>query len=197
MFRSASPRTSARLPTSKGRAALLTQLAAVGYSPADITYLAHDHYDHTANAYLFSGATWLVPQAERDSMFSSAPPPFSHPADYAALKSARTVIIPSDEYDVFGDGTVVLKSAPGHTPGHQVLYVRPAHTGGVVLSGDLYHSPAQRTLDRVFRADFDSVETRASRVIIEAYAKRMHAQIWIQHDFIGNAALRKAPAYYE
>src|SRR5690242_9954465 len=106
------------------RAALLPQLAAIGYSPADITYLAlsHDHYDHTANAYLFAGATWLVRQAERDTMFSTTPPPFSHPADYAALKAARTVIIPTDEFDIFGDASVVLKAAPGHTPGHQVLY---------------------------------------------------------------------------
>lgn len=181
------------------RAALLPQLAAVGYSPADITYLAlsHDHYDHTANAYVFAGATWLVRSPERDSMFSSSPPPFSHPADYAVLRTAKTVIIPTDEYDVFGDGSVVLKAAPGHTPGHQVLYVRLVHTGGVVLSGDLYHFPAQRALGRVFRADFDSAQTKTSRAIIEAYVKRMKAQLWIQHDFVGNAALRKAPAYYE
>jgi glyoxylase-like metal-dependent hydrolase (beta-lactamase superfamily II) len=177
------------------RAALLPQLAAVGYSPADITYLAlsHDHYDHTANAYVFAGATWLVRSPERDSMFSPAPPPFSHPADYGALKTARTVIIPSDEYDVFGDGTVILKAAPGHTPGHQVLYVRLAHTGGVVLSGDLYHFPAQRTLGRLPVVDFDSAQNRASRTVIEGYITKL----WIQHDYVGNASLRKAPAYYE
>ena len=37
---------------------LMAQLAEVGYSPADITYLAlsHYHYDHTANANDFAGA---------------------------------------------------------------------------------------------------------------------------------------------
>ena len=181
------------------RVPLLPQLAALGYTPADITYLAlsHDHYDHTANAYVFAGATWLVRQAERDSMFSVVPPPFSRPADYAALRTAHTVIIPSDEYDVFGDGAVVLKAAPGHTPGHQVLYVRLAHTGGVVLSGDLYHFTAQRTLGRVFGADFDSARTRTSRAAIEAYLKKMKAELWIQHDFTADAALKKAPAFYQ
>lgn len=181
------------------RVPFLPQLAALGYTPADITYLAlsHDHYDHTANANAFAGATWLVRQAERDAMFSSSPPPFSQPADYAALRTARTVIIPSDEYDVFGDGSVILKAAPGHTPGHQVLYLRLAHTGGVVLSGDLYHFPAQRALGRLSRVDVDSARTRASRVIIEAYVKRMKAQLWIQHDYVGDSALQKAPAYYE
>jgi len=181
------------------RVPFLPQLAALGYSPADITYLAlsHDHYDHTANAYAFAGATWLVRRAERDAMFSSVRPPFTRPADYAALRTAKTVIISSDEYDVFGDGTVVLKSAPGHTPGHQVLYVRLAHSGGIVLAGDLYHFPAQRVLGTVPGFDFDTAQTRASRAVIEAYVRKMKAQLWIQHDFVGNAALRKAPAYYE
>lgn len=39
-----------------------------------------------------------------------------------------------------------------HTQGHQILYVRLAHTGDVVLSGDLYHYPEERTLDRVAHA---------------------------------------------
>ena len=47
------------------------------------------------------------------------------------------------DHDVFGDGSVVLLSTPGHTPGHQSLYVKLAHTGGVVVSGDLYHYPAE------------------------------------------------------
>ena len=48
---------------------LKPQLAAAGYSPADITYLAMSHYhsDHTANANDFASATWIVQKAERDS----------------------------------------------------------------------------------------------------------------------------------
>jgi len=36
------------------------------------------------------------------------------------------------DHDVFGDGTVVIKFAPGHTPGHQVLSLKLANTGRVV-----------------------------------------------------------------
>jgi N-acyl homoserine lactone hydrolase len=55
---------------------LKAQLAELGYSPADIAYLAlsHYHYDHTANANKLAGATWLVRQAERDAMFAEKPP---------------------------------------------------------------------------------------------------------------------------
>ncbi len=64
---------------------LKVQLAEVGYSPADITYLAlsHYHYDHTANANEFAGATWLVRQEERDAMFAESPPGVTQPSSYA------------------------------------------------------------------------------------------------------------------
>jgi hypothetical protein len=78
---------------------------------------------------------------------------------YSALKTRKTVIIESDEHDVFGDGTVIMKLAAGHTPGHQVLYVKLPKTGGVVLSGDLYHFPEARTLKRVATFDFDQAQT--------------------------------------
>lgn len=97
------------------RKPLLTQLAEVGYSPADITHLAlsHYHYDHTANANAFADATWLVRQVERDAMFAEKPPGVTQPSSYAALKNSKTVIIESNEHDVFGDGTVVIKGRPG------------------------------------------------------------------------------------
>lgn len=175
------------------------QLAELGYSPSDITYLAlsHYHYDHTANANEFAGATWLVRQIEREAMFAEKAPGTTQPATYSALQKSKTFILKTDEYDVFGDGSVVIKSAPGHTPGHQVLYLKLAKTGGIVLSGDLYHYPEERKLDRVPTFDFNEDQTRASRVLIEAFVKQKGAQLWIQHDIIGNAKLKKSPNFYE
>ena len=175
------------------------QLAELGYSPTDIAYLvlSHYHWDHTANANEFAGATWMVRQVERDAMFAGQAPGTTQPSTYSALRNSKTIILKDDEHDVFGDGTVVIKSAPGHTPGHQVLYLKLAKTGGVVLSGDLYHYPEERKLDRVPTFDFNAEQTRASRVMIEAFVKQKGAQLWIQHDFIGNAKLKKAPEFYE
>jgi glyoxylase-like metal-dependent hydrolase (beta-lactamase superfamily II) len=181
------------------RKPLMKQLADVDYSPADITYLAfsHYHYDHTANANAFAGATWLVRRVERDAMFAENPPPVTQPSSYAALRTSKTVIIDRDEYDVFGDGTVIIKLAAGHTPGHQVLYVKLPQTGGVVLSGDLYHFPEARTLKRVATFDFDQAQTPIAREAIEAFLAKTRAQLWIQHDYVGNTRLKKAPEYYE
>ena len=181
------------------RKQLTTQLAEVGYAPRDIEYLAfsHYHYDHTANANAFAGSTWLARQVERDSMFADTPPGVVQPAYYEALKTSKTVLVNDNEYDVFGDGLVIMKLAPGHTPGHQVLYLKLAETGGVVLSGDLYHFPEARALKRVTIFDFDQAQTPVSRESIEAFLTKMRARLWIQHDAIGNSRLRKAPDYYE
>jgi N-acyl homoserine lactone hydrolase len=138
-----------------------------------------------------------VPQAERDAMFAEKPPGTTQPSTYSALRDSKTLILKSDEHDVFGDGSVVIKSAPGHTPGHQVLYLKLAKTGGVVLSGDLYHYPEDRALDRVPTFEFNPEQTRATRVAIDAFLKKTGAQLWIQHDFHGDAKLKKSPSFYE
>jgi N-acyl homoserine lactone hydrolase len=181
------------------RRTLKSQLAEAGYSLADITYLAlsHYHWDHTANANDFAGSTWLTRKPERDVMFSTPPPGRTIPANYSALANSKTVIIDQDTYDVFGDDTVVLKSAPGHTPGHQVLFLNLPKTGPVVLSGDLYHYPEERTLSRLPVLDFNREQTAASRAALEIFLNEKGAQLWIQHDIAGNEKLRKSPDYYD
>jgi N-acyl homoserine lactone hydrolase len=178
---------------------LKAQLAETGYMPAQITYVAlsHYHYDHSANTNDFARATWLVRQVERDAMFAAKPPDLVQPATYSALRNSKTTIIKTDDYDVFGDGSAIIKFAPGHTPGHQVLYVKLAKTGGVVLSGDLYHYPEERTLNRIPTFDDDQAQTAKTRIALDAFLKKSGAQLWIQHDFTATASLKKAPQYYD
>jgi glyoxylase-like metal-dependent hydrolase (beta-lactamase superfamily II) len=178
---------------------LVSQLASAGYKPSDVTYLAlsHYHWDHTADANLFAGSTWLVSKIEHDLMFSADPPGGSRPETFSALKNSKTVLITTADYDVFGDGSVVIKQAPGHTEGHSVLYVKLAKTGPIVLSGDLYHYPAERRLGRLPTFDTNEEQTKASRANIEAFLKRTGAQLWIQHDLVGFRKLKLAPQYYD
>jgi glyoxylase-like metal-dependent hydrolase (beta-lactamase superfamily II) len=178
---------------------LLPQLASVGYAPADMTYLSMSHYhgDHVANANAFAAATWLVRKAERDRMFAADPIPRSPLENYSALRNSKTVLIDKDEWDVFGDGAVVIKSTPGHTPGHNVLFLKLKKTGPVVLSGDLYHYPEERALNRLPVAEFNKEQTAASRAELEIFLKKTGAQLWIEHDITANAKLKKAPAFYE
>jgi N-acyl homoserine lactone hydrolase len=178
---------------------LKSQLAEIGYAPGDITYLAHSHYhgDHIANSNEFAGSTWLVRPIERDAMFADKPPQLVDPKDYDQLKNAKTVLITTDEYDVFGDGKVIIKSAPGHTPGHQVLVLHLRKTGNVMLAGDLYHYPEERGSGRVPTFEYNKEQSLASRAMIEDYCKKTKTQLWIEHDYLGNAKLKKSPKFYE
>jgi len=179
--------------------ALKPQLAAAGYAPSDVTYFALSHYhsDHTANANDFAASTWIVQKAERDYMFQDKPQGIIQQATFSALKNAKTKLLDDSDFDVFGDGTVVVKSAPGHTPGHQVLFVKLAKTGPVLLAGDLYHYPEERTTGRVPTFEFNAEQSRASRQKMEAFMKQTGATLWIEHDMATHAALPKAPQFVE
>ena len=192
-----SPHTQANGTVTTVTATLRAQLEELGYQPADITYLAlsHLHYDHAGNANDFAAATWLVQRPEHEAAFGDAQGFFDR-ALYGELEISETMLLDGD-HDVFGDGTVVIKSAPGHTPGHQVLFVDLAETGPLVLSGDLYHFPENRTLKRVPTFNFDEAQTLASMDAVEDFLFESGATLWIEHDFVANALLDKSPAYYE
>jgi glyoxylase-like metal-dependent hydrolase (beta-lactamase superfamily II) len=177
---------------------LTSQLQAAGYQPSQITHLAlsHYHWDHTADANLFSNAQWLVPKLEHDAMFRANPPGGTRPETYSALKNARTTLL-DGEHDVFGDGTVVIRPAHGHTEGHTVLYVKLAKTGGVVLAGDLYHYPAERTLKRLPTFEVSEADTQVARDELEQFLRRTNSALWIQHDLVAHRKLKKSPEYYD
>lgn len=171
------------------------QLAEIGYGPRDITFLAmsHLHFDHVANANDYATATWIVQRADHESIdFSNR----EQTAAYRALKDSTTIVIDGD-HDVFGDGRVVIKATPGHTPGHQSLFVRLAETGPIVLSGDLYHYEAERRLDRMPAREVGPGVTAASRSALDAFLAETGAQLWIQHEIMHWATQQKAPAFYE
>jgi len=183
---------------------LVGQLAEIGYKPVDITYLAlsHYHYDHSANANAFAASTWLVQGPERAAMFPDTPP--ANPIDpnvvakFAALKASKTMLLDGD-HEVFGDGSVVILSTPGHTPGHQSLFVKLANFGPLVLSGDLYHYPSERTLKDFlpFGGRGNDAQEAASKAKVEALLKDKGATLWIQHDIVANTKLKKSPAFYD
>ena len=178
---------------------LLPQLAAAGYKPADVTYFAMSHYhsDHTANANAFAGSTWIVQKAEREAMFTAAPVAIMAPATFIALRDARTTVLENEDYDVFGDGSVVIMSTPGHTPGHQVLFVRTATRGPIVLAGDLYHYPEERTTGKTPSFEFNASQSKVSRNRIEIFLKQTGAQLWIEHDIATHANLPKSPQFVD
>jgi N-acyl homoserine lactone hydrolase len=177
---------------------IVEQLKATGYSPENIRYLAfsHMHGDHSGNGNPFAKSTLIVQKEEYDAAFGAEPQKYRfNPDYYNALKNSKVIKLTGD-YDVFGDGSVVIKRALGHTPGHQVLYVNLPKSGPVVLSGDLAHFQENWDKRRVPVLNFDKAATLASMENIDKFIKQTGAKLLIQHDAEQNATIPHAPTPY-
>ena len=178
---------------------LFESLKEIGVTPADIKHFAmsHGHGDHSGNANYFTAATLYVQRAEYAAMFGPEPQKFNFIAANFDKLRANTAMIIDGDHDVFGDGTVTIKAAPGHTPGHQVLVVRLPKTGPVILSGDMVHLQYSWNYRVVPSFNFDVPQSMATIDAMKAYAQSSGAQLWINHDMQQNAKIPKAPAFVQ
>ena len=181
------------------RKPLTESLKEIGVAPADIQHFAmsHGHGDHSGNANLFAASTVYMQSTEYDAVFGAEPQKFGFvPANFERLRDARVVKLNGD-HDVFGDGSVVIKSAPGHTPGHQVLVVRLPKTGPVMLSGDMVHL-AYSWQNRVVPSfNFDVAQSGRTIDTMKEYTARTGTQLWINHDMEQHARIPKAPQFVQ
>jgi N-acyl homoserine lactone hydrolase len=169
---------------------LLASLAALGIKPADVRYVAvsHSHPDHIGNVDEFPDATLIIQKAEWDFAMARPQKPFS-PAHKAQLLEG--------DKDLFGDGSIMILSTPGHTPGHESLLIHLDKTGYVVLSGDAVHFQSNWDNRRVPSFNTDKAESLASMERIAHILKEKRAQLWINHDKPSSDARHRAPQFYE
>lgn len=165
---------------------LASQLQQLNLTPADIEFISvsHSHGDHVGNAGLFAPtATWIVDADERAHMFRDEARADAQGWPLVApLENAQTILIEGDaRHDVFGDGSVTIIQAPGHTPGHTVLLVRTANSGNVLLTGDMWHLAESRERRLVPRFNVDRAQTLASMERVETIAAEENARIIRQH----------------
>lgn len=177
------------------RKTLASQLAAIGVASTDVTDLAvsHFHSDHVGNANLFSSAKLYIQDAEYAAAFGPDASKFGFaPPLYEKLKANEMLKLNGD-HDVFGDGSVVILSTPGHTPGHQCLLVRLPERGTVILSGDMTHFHENWTERRVPSRNFNKQQSIQSMERIAALLSAEHAELWINHNKTQSATIPKAP----
>ena len=178
---------------------LAQQLKEVGYAGGAMTYLGLSHmdFDHIGNVSLFPKATLLMQAEEHDAAFGPNSAKFGNdPKNYPTL-AANPVTKLTGDHDVFGDGSVVIKRAIGHTAGHQTLFVKLPKTGNVLLSGDLAHFTKNWENRRVPGFNFDKDLSVKAMEEQAQFMKANKATLWIQHDLEQNATIRHAPKYYE
>ncbi|MCY1015751.1 serine hydrolase [Pyxidicoccus sp. MSG2] len=179
-------------------ATLVSQLGKLGLKPSDIDFVSfsHLHADHAGNAPAFATSTWLVNAAELAWALGSPTPMGVDPRLVRGHAKDKTVSIALD-HDVFGDGSVRILKTPGHTPGHQVLMVRLARTGPVILSGDLFH--ARENFDKSLVPPFNvsRSETLASIDRVHRLMRNTGARLVVQHEPGDIQSLPAFPAYLE
>ena len=161
----------------------------------DLAAFSHIHSDHVGVANELINATWLVQRGDYDVVANDAAVPAYDPALLADIRKRPTQVLDGD-FDVFGDGTVRLIAATGHTPGHQVLYVELAEFGPLILSGDLYHFRISREQRRVPLFNVDKGLTLTAMDKVEALVAATGATFWIEHDAALFQTLSLAPDYY-
>jgi glyoxylase-like metal-dependent hydrolase (beta-lactamase superfamily II) len=181
---------------------LASQMArmGLGFDMGSLEYVgfSHIHWDHVGASSDVTSGTWLVQQGDYDAAHAedNLGVPAVQPELLVAIKKRPTQVLNGD-HDVFGDGTVQLIAAEGHTPGHQVLLVDLVETGPVMLSGDLYHFQFSRENRVVPLFNVDAERTLQSMDKIEALVAITGADFWLQHDASLFDSQRKAPGFYQ
>ncbi|UAB71234.1 N-acyl homoserine lactonase family protein [Vibrio sp. SCSIO 43132] len=176
---------------------LSEQLQTLNVSTKDFDYIAlsHLHWDHSGNATKFQDSTWLVQKPEFDVAFDTQKLQNYgfNLSDYQHLQPKAKVI--EGDHQVFGDGSVVLISAYGHSPGHQVLYIDLPQHGPIILSGDLYHT--RENYKRKAIPIFNQKEQTVSAFKkVDAILKQTGAELWIGHDATEFSERKLAPYLY-
>ena len=130
---------------------LTAQLAALGYTPADVdtAVLSHLHEDHIGGIAELKDADLLVSAAEWAQLSKAAPEPrgfLRKHIQIPGLKWHHITMEPANDpslapftesLDVMGDGSLVLLATPGHTKGSISLLIRRGTRPPLLLVGDL------------------------------------------------------------
>ncbi|TML32817.1 MAG: N-acyl homoserine lactonase family protein [Actinobacteria bacterium] len=178
---------------------LRSQLAEIGVAPCDVgqVVLSHLHVDHVGNVGLFPAASVLMQRAEYEAGYGPSPERFTlDPDAYAALDRGRIETVDGD-HDLFGDGTVVLKTLPGHTPGHQGMLVRLRESGSVLLAGDVAYTARDYAEGAVREANVDLEQSRKSIEAAQRIERDLGATVWLHHDLDAQRIIRTAPSFYD
>jgi glyoxylase-like metal-dependent hydrolase (beta-lactamase superfamily II) len=118
------------------------QLKKLGYSAdkVKVVVTSHSHLDHIGNIKLFPKAIHVLQKKELyqgwwPEKFQGRTGGAFVIADLEGTRDFNYLELDGD-YDLFGDGTAVVLSTPGHTLGHQSMKVKLPESGTIIISQD-------------------------------------------------------------
>jgi N-acyl homoserine lactone hydrolase len=167
------------------KVSLVDLLAQLKLKPEQIRYIGISHYhgDHIGQVGSFPKSTLLIGKGDWDVLTNPKPTAGANSEPFANWISGGGKVepVPLDK-DVFDDGTVLMLTTPGHTPGHHSLLVKLPQMGNVLLSGDLAHFRENYDGNGVPTFNTDRAETLASIDRVKKIAANLKATVIIQHD---------------
>ena len=129
-------------PSQKREDVIDAQLKKLGYQPDQVKAVitSHSHLDHIGNIKLFPKAIHVIQKKELYQAWW--PEKFQREggafvmADFDGPARDFNYLELDGDYDLFGDGTVVVLSTPGHTLGHQSVKVKLASGKTIIMAQD-------------------------------------------------------------
>lgn len=164
------------------RRTIVEQLAEIGVKPEQIGLIgiSHYHFDHVGQAADFPNAKLMIGAGDLAAMRAD-PEGKGKPVARWLAPGAKVEGVEGDK-DIFGDGSVVMVSLPGHTPGHHGLLVKLPKTGTVFLTGDVAHF--RENLDNSVVPPFntDRADSLSAMDRYVRLGRSLKATMIIQHD---------------
>lgn len=181
------------------------QLSAAGYDQKSLRaiLLTHSHWDHVSGLPDFPGVpVWVTPQ-EREFIRKSGSMDFCKlftgiRYEEYGFEGGAYLGFPQS-HDVYGDGSIVVVPAPGHTPGSVIVFVTLSNGTRYAFVGDLVYQLEGITLReerswlvRKMGADEDAAGNRKNLLHMIALKERLPDLIIVPaHDARGFAELPK------
>lgn len=178
---------------------IVDQLRDIGVGADQVKHVAISHYhgDHSGQAAHFPKARLLIGAGDLEALKRTVPPQGAAPTHFTPwLTGGAPMSVLTEDFDVYGDGSVVVLATPGHTEGHRSLLVKLA-SKPVILSGDLWASADELLTGDMAPFNTSPAETEASRERVRRLALRHSALLVIAHEPRDVALLPAFPAAAE
>jgi glyoxylase-like metal-dependent hydrolase (beta-lactamase superfamily II) len=162
------------------------RLRAIGLTTGNVRYVVntHLHVDHVGGNRELADSTFLV---DRDELaYACAPADPRLAAEYSlsllAPDTLRYSPLPAGDHDLFGDGSVVVLTSPGHAAGHRSVLLRLPSSGTVLISGDAVWTRSNLAPDTLPGLLWSQAAYRRSRERLRRLAETEGARWFFSHE---------------